>query len=494
MAIEETNSGKLLIFGTTAWDLINRKTKGEKKEDEILLGPHLVRELVDVKVKKAVTGPVSCHSFIIADNGQVWTFGRNERGQLGVGHKDMIAFPINLNQTVNALKDVKVLTAATGRNHSLLVTDSGQVYAAGDNKFGQLGLSSLGEQVNFTKVSSLSEQTIVDVACGSDFSLVLNDKGQVYAFGSQEYGQLGNGKDGQYIKSAGQTSTDPQSEPLLIKGLEERKIKSIACGANHSIALDDEGYVYSWGFGGLGRLGHSEQKDLYKPKVISNLAGSHQASRATQIACGSACSLALDGNQQMLLWGKWKTTGDGSTGQPWMAPRYIYDLNGWNIRQIAAGGSSLFALADEENTTIAWGQVQHGELGFGEDAGKTATKPQKVDPLEGIKSIQVSCGLGHTLLIVQPDDELVPELPKWPAIPPTEDGCVKCHKEDNEEQLLLCDKCDAPIHTYCAIPPLKEIPDGEWYCDTCHPPTDKSSSNKRLAETLSDSSKKSKHN
>lgn len=175
---------------------------------------------------------------------------------------------------------------------------------------------------------------------------------------------------------------------VLIKGFEERKITSIACGANHSIALDEEGYVYSWGFGGLGRLGHSEQKDLYRPKVISNLAGTHRASRATQIACGASCSVALDGNQQMLLWGKWKTTGDGSTGQPWMSPRYLYDLNGWNLRQVAAGGSSLFALAEEEKTTIAWGQVQNGELGFGEDASKTATKPQKVEPLEGIRSIQ----------------------------------------------------------------------------------------------------------
>lgn len=52
--------------------------------------------------------------------------------------------------------------------------DSGEVYATGDNKFGQLGLSALGEHINLTKVSSLSEHTIVDVSCGADFTLVLN--------------------------------------------------------------------------------------------------------------------------------------------------------------------------------------------------------------------------------------------------------------------------------------------------------------------------------
>ncbi|ORZ23543.1 regulator of chromosome condensation 1/beta-lactamase-inhibitor protein II [Absidia repens] len=493
MTSEDTDSKKLLIFGTTAWDIINRKGKGEKKEEEILLGPNLVRELVDVKVKKAVTGPVSCHSFVITNEGQVWTFGRNERGQLGLGHKDTIPFPVNVSQQIDALKNEKIVAGATGRNHSLLVTAAGEVFAAGDNKLGQLGLSSLTDQTTFQKVTNLGKVTVVDVACGADFSLAIDDKGQIYAFGSMEYGQLGNGADGQYIKSAGQMGTHPQPQPLLVKSLAERKITAIACGANHSLALDDEGYVYSWGFGGLGRLGHGEQKDLSIPKVIPNLASVHELSRATQIACGASCSLALDGNKQMLLWGKWKNTGDGSSGQPWMAPRYLYDLNGWNLRQIAAGGSSLFALADDEMTTIAWGQVQNGELGFGEDSTvKTATKPQKVEPLEGIKPLQVSCGLGHTLLIVKADDELVPNLPKWPQLPETDDLCVKCHKEENDEQLLLCDKCDSPMHTYCADPPLDSIPEGEWYCDTCHPPA---SSKKRSADGAQVSgNKKSKSN
>lgn len=97
----------------------------------------------------------------------------------------------------------------------------------------------------------------------------------------------------------------------------------------------------------------------------------------------------MDGNKQILLWGKWKNTGDGSAGQPWMTPRYLYDLNGWTLRDISAGNCSLFALADEESTTIAWGQVQNSELGFGEDSpSKSSTKPQKVEPLEGITPLR----------------------------------------------------------------------------------------------------------
>jgi hypothetical protein len=84
------------------------------------------------------------------------------------------------------------------------------------------------------------------------------------------------------------------------------------------------------------------------------------------------------------------------------------------------------------------------------------------------------------MFIAQPGEEKLQDLPKWPVMPEVrtssipmsnfvvhffnehffrhkqyEGGCVKCGKGDNEEQILLCDKCDNPLHTYCAIPPLK---------------------------------------
>jgi PHD-finger len=86
--------------------------------------------------------------------------------------------------------------------------------------------------------------------------------------------------------------------------------------------------------------------------------------------------------------------------------------------------------------------------------------------------------MGHTMFIAQPGEEKIQDLPKWPVMPEVsitsvlcvhmlhlflntfchkqyEGGCVKCGKGDNEEQILLCDKCDNPLHTYCALPPLK---------------------------------------
>ncbi|GAB5593939.1 hypothetical protein Unana1_08839 [Umbelopsis nana] len=466
MATEHSQSepswGKLLICGTTAWDVINRKNKATEETER----------QVDV-VTKAVTGPTACHSVIISERGNAWVFGRNERGQLGTKTKISQDYPIkvtSISENRQALGDRRIIDAATGRNHTLLLCDSGEVFAAGDNKLGQLGLTDLSDQLTFKLVTSLVSKKIVQVACGAEFSLVLTDKGQVYAFGSQEYGQLGNGTDGQFIKSAGKMATSPQPYPLLIKGLQDKEITKAACGANHSLAKDKDGYVYSWGFGGYGRLGHGEQKDAMVPQSISHFAGPNDLSRCHDIACGATCSMALDGQKQVLLWGKWKNTGDGSSGQPWMQPRYIYDLNGWKMKDISAGSQSLFAIADEEATAIAWGQVQSSELGFGDESTvKSATRPQRIEPLEGIPLISVSAGMGHTMFIAKPGDEKLQDLPKWPALPEFEGGCVKCGKGENEDQILLCDKCDNPMHTYCAVPPLKDIPDGEWYCDVCHP-------------------------
>ncbi|RUO95429.1 regulator of chromosome condensation 1/beta-lactamase-inhibitor protein II, partial [Jimgerdemannia flammicorona] len=201
-------------------------------------------------------------------------------------------------------------------------TESGAVFSCGENRLGQLGLSTLQDHTKVERVLSLAKETIKEVACGADFTIVgltiIAYKGQPIAFGSQEHGQLGNGSDGQYIKSAGQLVTAPQQYPLMVKGFAGKHIVSVACGANHTIALDKDGYVYSWGFGGYGRLGHGEQKDLHVPQTVAQFASLNELTHAQVIACGSTCSMALDKQQQLWMWGKWKNTGDGSSGQPWM--------------------------------------------------------------------------------------------------------------------------------------------------------------------------------
>ena len=105
------------------------------------------------------------------------------------------------------------------------------------------------------------------------------------------------------------------------------------------------------------------------------------------------------GRDGLYVWGKWKTSGDGGQGTPWLYPKYFDGLSGWKIDDIACGGVSLFALS--ETSTISWGQnAANGELGHGKGKPKSATNAVKVDALEDANTLAVSCGLGHTLILV----------------------------------------------------------------------------------------------
>jgi hypothetical protein len=80
-------------------------------------------------------------------------------------------------------------------------------------------------------------------------------------------------------------------------------------------------------------------------------------------------------------------------------PKMFTGLSGWVINSMSAGNTSLFALGD--SSTTSWGQgCNSGELGHGANKPRSATNAVLVDALEGFETMDVSCGLGQTLLIV----------------------------------------------------------------------------------------------
>lgn len=87
----------------------------------------------------AVSGCVSPHSVLITEDGKAMTFGRNQYGQLGINNTTTMEKPT----LVPGLQEMNVIGAATGRNHTLFLTDTGTVYACGDNRSGQCGIGNL---------------------------------------------------------------------------------------------------------------------------------------------------------------------------------------------------------------------------------------------------------------------------------------------------------------------------------------------------------------
>ncbi|KAJ3299407.1 hypothetical protein HK104_009009 [Borealophlyctis nickersoniae] len=401
--------GALVICGSTAWDFIGR---GKRDASQEYPGPHVFGPMKTVNVAAAFTHCTAAHSVVVDDEGNAYTFGRNERGQLGDDAQKSRNDPHKV--VIAEAKGDKFIKAAVGRGHTILLTESGKLFGAGDNRNQQIGNANRKDHTQFTVVADFRGRKVVDVACGGEFTLAVTVEGQVWSFGSPQYGQLGHGTNEETIAKANRITYEPQL-PRQIMRLKDCKIVSVAAGTNHCLALDDTGGIYTWGMGGFGRLGLGHATDTMFPTEVPGFKDRNNS--VTTIACGPACSMVIDGKDAVYLWGKWKNSGDGGDGQPWLRPRLFDGLMGWKIEGISLGGSALFAFSG--TTTISWGQAcQNGELGYGENKPRSSTVTAEVGALKGINTFGVACGAGHTLLIVDRENPNFSKLPVS-TVPPS---------------------------------------------------------------------------
>ncbi|EIN06350.1 RCC1/BLIP-II [Punctularia strigosozonata HHB-11173 SS5] len=474
--------GKVLICGGTDWPKLGRKDKGGKSEGNDdhpdLLEPHILRSLSNVHVVSVHASCAGCHFIAIDAEGNAWLFGRNQHSALGISKLEAVSENAPRKVTaaqLGAAEGTKLVWAACGRGHTILVGSDGNAWSAGLNVNGQCGHAPCPEISSFRNIKAPVKDDVkerfVKAAAGISFSLLLTASGRVYACGSGEHGQLGNGRTGEHIVSAGKTAFEVVSEPLLVRGLDDRKIVDVSCGQQHSVALDSQGLVYVWGYNGYCRLGLGNQQDVMVPKVVPQYAGPNEITMGSAISAGPTSTVVIDKQGMYWMAGKWKNTGDGSGGQPYSTFRYMQDIMGCKITHAASGGVTHFALCPEEDgtvMTIAYGQnAGNGELGLGSDQPKSATKPTKHVPLEGVDVFQIAAGQNTTLFLARSNEKLS-ELPRHPEEVDPPEVCVVCNDDKGEDvPLLECEKCDHPYHLQCLDPPLQAVPDGEWFCPDC---------------------------
>jgi len=257
---------------------------------------------------------------------------------------------------------------------------------------------------------------------------------------------------------------------VLVKGLDGKKIVQISIGPQHGIALDEHGYVYVWGYNGYCRLGLGDQVDGLIAKLVPQFSGEHKMARGWKVFAGATNSVVVDNQKMYWMAGKWKNTGDGSAGQPYSSFRYMPDIQGCKVETAGSGPVVHFCTCpddDNKTMTIGWGQnASHGELGLGNDAPLSATKPQKVEPLQGVDVFQIVANQGTTLMLARPGDE-VSSLPRHPGLAEPQDICAACKKEDGIGEPIECEKCETPYHLGCLKPPLTAVPEDEWFCAAC---------------------------
>ena len=135
---------------------------------------------------------------------------------------------------------------------------------------------------NLVKINN----NFISIVWGYHHSAGITIEGELYTWGRGVFGQLGHGNN--------QSTSNPQ----LVSGLSKYRISQVACGWQHSMALTDEGQVFSWGYGEDGQLGHGTCDDSFSPKLISKL----KSRIVSQIAWGHSHSGAVS-NGDLFMWG-----------------------------------------------------------------------------------------------------------------------------------------------------------------------------------------------
>lgn len=120
------------------------------------------------------------------------------------------------------------------------------------------------------------------LACGAEFSMIVDCAGSLYSFGFPQYGQLGHNTEAKYFASGNKLAYRCEYSPKKVNYFIEKSrdnhilpvesvyITDVACGINHTVAVDKKNRCFSWGFGGYGRLGHSEVSFFAMTSLVGN--------------------------------------------------------------------------------------------------------------------------------------------------------------------------------------------------------------------------------
>lgn len=311
-------------------------------------------------------------------NGNVWAWG-----QYG------FLFGLFSNDPTLISNLSGVTTLAAGWNHSLALKSDGTVWAWGSNLYGELGngstsciptdVASCHNSGTNTPAQVMNLSSVTAITAGSDISAALKNDGTVWTWGSNLFGALG---DGLTSDSLNNNDSYTPVQVLIPSGM-----TAISAGSSHMLALKGDGSVWSWGWNSNGQLGNGSTTDSNKPVQVSGLTG------ITAVSGGATHSLALKNDGTVWAWGSNSNgeLGNGSQSDS-SVPVQVTGLAG--VAAIAAGDDFSLALKND-GTVWAWGSNGSGELGNGNTS--PSSTPVQVSNLGGITAI--AAGFNHSLAL-----------------------------------------------------------------------------------------------
>jgi alpha-tubulin suppressor-like RCC1 family protein len=291
-----TEDGQLFTWGSFGGG-DHAPTLGHR-HGEVLLGtedgthyspvPIAVRALRSMHVTQVSCGPE--HAAAVTAHGQLYCWGSGDRGRLGIGSEVDAWAP----QQVADLAGKRVVQVACGTVHTLALTIRGELFVWGGARSGKLGLGGVGFCDTFVQktrsgqpfvprpksVSALAAMHVTHVAAGRAHSLAVTEQGALYTWGCGKDGKLGHG------------GLQAEWLPRRVSSMLTVAVIQASCGREHTAAVTSAGWLFSWGRGARGKLGVGSEEDIDRPARVTRVPGP-----AHQVSCGRHHTLAVVGRK-----------------------------------------------------------------------------------------------------------------------------------------------------------------------------------------------------
>uniref|UniRef100_A0A8C5U5L2 X-linked retinitis pigmentosa GTPase regulator n=1 Tax=Malurus cyaneus samueli TaxID=2593467 RepID=A0A8C5U5L2_9PASS len=375
---------------------------------------------------------ISCgdeHTAIITGKGKLYMFGSNDWGQLGLGSKNTVSKPTcvkdpNISVMFFPLKiKLFALVCSFCITCVFLYSERGNVYAAGGNSEGQLGLGDTEERTTFHIIRFFTNQhKIKQLSAGSYTSAAVTEDGQLFVWGDNSEGQIG--------------LANEASVSVPCKVDVGKPISSVSCGYYHSALITADGELYTFGEAANGKLGllPEQLKNNRVPQPVLGI-----VEKVNKVACGGEHTVVLTETDVYTFGlGQYGQLGHGTFVFESSVPKSVKHLKRHKICNIASGENHTAVIAgmgvQNSGTTsknglmFTFGDGRHGKLGFGEESFTNLFDPTLCYNFLKFTVLLVACGGCHMLVFAAPrpkgSEVILEDLyePRWTATIPKTSG------------------------------------------------------------------------
>ena len=321
------------------------------------------------------------HTVIITEGG-MFGAGENERGQLGRG-RDHTTDIVPMK-----LPDIPDPCAVScGNAHTMILTIKGEVFAYGSNGFGQLGLGRPGDDddeivTSYNTPQLVPMKRVISVVCGDNYTMLLTSDGFLHGCGENNYGQLGTGR-----RNA---SAQPYFDQALIS-----EVISVACGTNHTMMITRQG-LFGCGNNTSLQLGLSGEQRLHrKPEKVDIPGGAV----AVSVACDGSATMILTEKDGIFVCGynEGGMLGVGIANRVIPLQKLVIISVLPKVLKIVMGGYCSAILTDEG--LFVAGKNNDGQLGLGDGSPWVIDRHVKLTLPSDATVLDVSFGNGHTIIL-----------------------------------------------------------------------------------------------